>query len=169
MFRFHRVLITAAFLALSTHAFASGQLFSGIVERQTVQAAGTPDCARPCPVLSTPLADGGARVCISNDGGCQVAEIKVLHDFLGSDAGATRRIASRTGEFGELNFPSTKDAILVQVIGVASHWAPLYTHDGVESVDAGAVKHFEGLDAAALHPDADGRIAVSQLVRQLAH
>lgn len=168
MFPFRRVVLATVCLTLSAHVAASGLLFAGTVERQVVQSSGTPDCARPCPALATPLPNGGTRICLSNAGGCQVAEIKVLHDFVGNEAGDMRHIASRTGEFGRLNFPSSADPILVQVIGDAHHWAPLDTHDGVESVDARFIDRFDGLDRAALRPDANGRIAVSQLVQQLA-
>lgn len=160
---------TLMMAALSANAFAADMLFSGTVQRQVVTPSGTPDCARPCPAENVINADGTTRICISNAGGCQLAEIKVQHDFLGNDDGALKRIASRTGEWGKLHFPDSTAPVLVYVRDDSSIWTPIHVRDGVESVDAAFLKRLKVLGLEALHPDADGRIPVTQLARALAH
>lgn len=155
--------------AMSANIFAADMLFSGAVQHQVVTPSGTPDCAPPCPANNVSNADGTTHVCISNAGGCQLAEIMVLHDFLGHDDGALKRIGSRTGEWGKLHFPDSTAPVLVYVHDDSSLWTPIHVRDGVESVDAAFLKRLKGLDLADLHPDADGRIPVTQLARALAH
>lgn len=62
-----------------------------------------------------PDANGVRHVCISNDGECQAAEIKVLTDYLGSSTAATQTFASRIGEWGRLSMPNSPQPLLVNV------------------------------------------------------
>lgn len=154
-------------IAVSTHAFAD-QLFTGTVLHQVVQSSGTAECAAPpAPVTSTPLPNGGTHVTISNYGGCQLAEIRVLHDFAGTDDGEIRRIASRSGEFDRLNFPTSGATILVQVGGDGSHWAPVLNENGVAVFPASFLRNFKGLDPAVFHPNPNGLIPLDELASQL--
>ena len=167
---FYRVLLTSAVFAIAGYAGATELLFSGIVQRQTMVASGTPDCARPCPASPGPDADGITHVCISNAGGCQVAEITVLHDYLGTSGHATERFKTRTGEFGGLNFPDTTTTILVHAVDGDARWTMLASQDGVDVIDASdrqLLKRFARLHPGTLTPDAGGKLAVTQLVSHI--
>ena len=144
-------------------------LFTGTVVHQRVTPSGAPGCSPPCPANPPTNANGTTTVCISNAGGCQLADIKVLHDFLGTSDGTMRRIASRTGEWGALHFPDSAAPVLVYVHDDSSSWTPVHVSDGVESFDATFLKRLHGVDRNALHADADGRIPVTELAAALAH
>lgn len=164
-----RLFSAALSIALSTNALATDMLFSGEVQRQVATSSGMPDCARPCPAQQPPDAHGVTRVCVSNAGGCQIADIKVLHDFLGTaPEDEIQHIASRTGEWNQLHFSDSVRPLLVYVHDGASASTLLYTRDGVDAIDASFARRVGGIDAGAIHPDADGRIPVTQLA-QLMH
>ena len=165
-----RIALAAAFLALSIHAGATELLFAGVVERQVVTSSGTPDCALPCPANSAPDANGMIHVCVSNAGGCQVAEITVLHDYLGTASNRIESFNSRTGEFGRLNFPDSTTPILIHAVDGAATWTGLSTHDGIETIAAADKRllwRFTKLHPGAFTPDAEGNIPVAQLVQRL--
>jgi ketosteroid isomerase-like protein len=154
----------------ASSASAVEMLFAGVVERQSITSSGAPDCARPCPVSPTPDTNGATRVCVSNAGSCQVAEIRVLHDYLGTAGHATESFSTRTGEFGRLNFPDSTTPILVHAVDGGASWTTLTTHDGVDVIDAAdqrLLRPFTKLHPGALTPDATGAIPVAQLVQRL--
>lgn len=170
MLNVHRILIAAAYLAMSAHAGATELLFSGVVQRQTVAPSGTADCARPCPANSAPDANGMTRVCISNAGGCQVVEITVLHDYLGTSGKETESFRSRTGEFGGLNFPNSTMPILVHAVDGDASWTMLTEQNGVDVFDPADKRllwRFIKLHPGELKPDANGAIPVTQLVQRI--
>lgn len=171
MTRLLRYLVSIALaLAWSTNASASEQLFTGAVQRQIVEPSGTPDCALPCPAHPKPEANGMTRVCISNAGGCQVVELKVLHDYLGTSNEPVERFSSRTGEWGQLRFPDSTTPVLVHAVDGVAHWMPLTTRDGVDSIDPKDTafrRAFFALQAVTFTLDADGQLPVAQLAQQL--
>lgn len=166
----HRVMLSAALLAMSAHAGATELLFSGTVERQIVQPSGTPDCASPCPANSAPDAHGSARVCVSNRGGCQVVEVRVLHDYLGTARAPMERFTSRTGEWGKLNFPDSNQPILVHAVDGVAHWTALTTRDGADAIDTADTAfmgQFVKQHAATFTPGGDRKLPVAQLVQRI--
>jgi hypothetical protein len=171
MTRLSRYLVSIALaLAWSTSVSASEQLFTGSVQRQIVAPSGTPDCARPCPANQRPDANGVTRVCVSNAGGCQVVEVKVLHDYLGTSNEPVERFSSRTGEWGQLSFPDSAAPVLVHAVDGVAHWMPLTTRDGVDVIDpkdAAFRRAFFQLQGVTFTLDADGKLPVAQLVQQL--
>ena len=165
MFNPRFLLLFAAFAALSAHA--SEQLFTGSVQRQIVASSGTPDCALPCPAQQPPDANGVTHVCISNAGGCQVVELKVLHDYLGTSTESVEKFSSRTGEWGKLNFPDSAAPLLVHAVDGVAHWTALTIRDGVDLIDPKDkvfMRAFATLHAVTFTPDADGLVPVTQLV-----
>ena len=168
MFNVRFLLLLAAFAALSAHA--SEQLFTGTVQRQIVTPSGTPDCALPCPAQQPPDANGVTHVCISNMGGCQVVELKVLHDYLGTSSEPVEQFSSRTGEWGQLHFPDSTTPVLVHAVDGVAQWMPLTTRDGVDVIDpkdSAFRRAFFQLRGVTFTLDADGTLPVAQLVQQL--
>lgn len=168
MFNVRFLLLLAAFAALSAHA--SEQLFTGTVQRQIVEPSGTPDCPPPCPANPKPDANGMTRVCVSNAGGCQVVEVKVLHDYLGTSNETVQKFSSRTGEWGQLHFPDSATPVLVHAVDGVAHWMPLTTRDGVDLIDPKDTafrRAFFQLRGVTFPLDADGKLPVAHLVQQL--
>lgn len=163
----HFLLMTMVCTALPAPASASDQLFAGTVQRQIVEPSGTSDCPPPCPANPKPDANGMTRVCVSNAGGCQIVELKVLHDYLGSSNEPIEKFSSRTGEWGKLNFPDSATPVLVHAVDGVAHWTELTTRDGVDLIDPrnkAFMRTFTTLHAVTFTPDADGLVPVTQLV-----
>ncbi len=125
-----------ATLCLTFNATAEPLLFTGQVQSITLQPSGVGQCSLPCGAPKPPV-NGIQSICISNMGGCQNAIVKVLTDHLGGGAeGKELAFASRTGEWGKLNFPNMAEPILVYSRGGQPRWHPLVEREGTSYVDA---------------------------------
>lgn len=132
--RRHLLTLLAAF-GLHYAASAEQLLFTGQVQSLTLQPSGVGQCAPPCGWPEKQPANGLQKICITNQGGCQIASIKVLVDHLGRDEDKVMEFTSRTGEWGKLNFPVTRDPILVYAHEGKPNWLPLVERDGTTYVD----------------------------------
>ncbi len=129
-----KVLISAMGLTLATTSLAEEFLFVGQTQQLTLQPSGVGACPPPC---GWPKAakDGIESVCISNAGGCQIATVKVIKDFLANGDAATRTFEARTGEWGGLLLPVTGQPLLVYRNNGGTWWAPVVERDGKQFVD----------------------------------
>ena len=148
-------------LMFSQAAFAEELLFTGQVQSITLQPSGVGQCRRACD--DTPP----GMVCISNQGGCQDAVLMVLTDHLGSRNGATLRFASRTDEWGRLNFPDEETPILVYAKDGQATWAPLTVRHNKAYFKADAMRGEIRATVKALDLNADGEAALDQLIERL--
>jgi len=156
-----RLTLLLCSLAFSQAAFAEEWLFTGQVQSITLQPSGLGQCKRAC--ADTPP----GSVCISNEGGCQDAVLKIVEDHLGSRTGETVHFASRTGEWGKLNFPNDDALILVYAKDGHTTWAPLTTRDGKAYFKASAMHGEIRTKLQMLTQDADGEAELDQLIAAL--
>jgi hypothetical protein len=124
------VVIGIAAGAAMAPALAQELLVTGRVESILLQPNGARDCPMIEPVSTTTNEQGVTRLTISNMGGCQIAEVKVEQVLAGTAGGATLKFASRTGEWGRLNFPDSHELILVAVDHGRPVWFATSMRDG---------------------------------------
>jgi hypothetical protein len=148
-------------LVFSQAAFAEELLFTGQVQSISIQPSGVGQCRQAC--ADTPP----GMVCVSNQGGCQDAELKVLKDHLGSRNGATLHFASRTGEWGRLNFPDSGRPILVYAKDGQATWAPLTLHGDKAYFQPNEMHGEIRQVAQAFMQDEGGEVALDQLIEKL--
>ncbi|WP_342120027.1 hypothetical protein [Pseudoduganella sp. OTU4001] len=121
--------------SFSPSALAETLLFTGQVQSITIQPSGVGLCAPPCGWPEKAPKNGIQTVCITNQGACQNASIKVLTDHLGRSDGQVKEFGSRTGEWGGYKFPLKAEPILVIARDGASTWLPLIERDGITYVE----------------------------------
>ncbi|RJG22537.1 hypothetical protein D3872_05205 [Massilia cavernae] len=107
------------------------------------------------------------RICLSNQGGCQTVEVKVVTQYLGSNNDATHTFRSRTGEWGGLNFPMTSNVILVHASDGKATWAPLVSRDGKTYFKAASMSSVGVVPVWKLEKDADGNVPLETLVGRI--
>jgi len=148
-------------LMFSQAAFAEELLFTGQVQSITLQPSGIDQCKRAC-------ADAPpGMVCVSNQGGCQDAVLKVLTDHLGSRDGAVLHFPSRTDEWGRLNFPNDEAPILVYAKDGQATWAPLTVNDNKSWFKASVLRGGIRTMAQSLEQNGDGEASLDQLIEKL--
>jgi hypothetical protein len=159
--------LSGALLAAASHSVvAEERLFTGQVQSITLQPSGVGQCSQPCPPpAEPPRRNELQRVCISNMGGCQKAVVKILVDHLGTEQGKELEFPSRTGEWGELNFPVTDDPILVYAFNGRATWTHIVERAGQVYVNPqvlgrrGKIPHLE-----ELQKNQDGNVLLSDLL-----
>lgn len=123
-------LFLATLIVLPLSAASEPLLFTGQVQSITLEPSGVGQCSLPCGAPKPPV-DGIQSICISNAGGCQKAMVKILTDHLGGRSeGEVLEFASRTGEWGRLNFPNAPEPILVYAREGHPRWLPLVERNG---------------------------------------
>lgn len=127
-------LLAAALLGICSLASADDVLLTGHVQQVILQPFGTENCPEPCPVIATPLPNGGHRICITNAGGCQTLEVKVDHVYRGT-SGPTRRFRSAIGEFGP-SFRTPREQIVVSESDGQVYWSHVTRKDGKLFIDS---------------------------------
>lgn len=128
-------------------AAAQDVLLTGHVRRVVLHPSGGPECPPVCPAPAARNPDGSNRVCISNDGGCQIMDVDIDHVYRGAASGMTRRFTSRIGEFGP-SFPVTTRQLVVSERGGVVSWSEATERDGRIYVDPPHPRHAGGvLDA----------------------
>lgn len=151
-------------LTLSAPAVATELLFAGQVQQLTLQPSGVGDCPPMCPTDAGPDKNGVRHVCVSNAGGCQIADIKVVTDYLASSETPLQSFKSRTGEWGQLNFPVSEKLILVHAVDGVATWAPLTIRDGKTYFKAADMREINRVPVRSLARDDDGLVPVELLV-----
>ena len=121
--------IAIGLLAACSIASAQDVVLTGYVQRVILQPSGTEDCPPPCPVSTAIHPDGVQTVCVSNQGGCQMMEVKVDRVYRGVAQGQMRQFRSRIGEWG-LSFPNTSRKIVVSEEGGSVLWSLATERDG---------------------------------------
>lgn len=121
-------------LTLAASSYAQDLLFTGQVQQLTHKPSGVGDCPPPCGWPKPPK-DGIEMVCISNQGGCQIAEVNVIHDYLANNSARSHTIRARTGEWGGDILPVTAQTILVYSRPGSTRWAPIIERDGKQYVE----------------------------------
>jgi hypothetical protein len=130
------VLIFLFGLVIAMNSHADEFLFAGQVQQLTFKPSGLNDCPPPCGWPKPPK-EGIESVCISNMGGCQIAEIKVIKDYLGNANAALQTIHARTGEWGDFVLPVRVETILIHAKDGSTRWAPIVERDGKLLVEPG--------------------------------
>jgi hypothetical protein len=159
--------MSALSLTLTTPCAAEELLFTAQVQKLTLQPSGVGDCPPPCPAVKATDADGRVSVCVTNAGGCQTAEVKLVSDYIGTRKAGMHVFKSRTGEWGQLNFPNTPELILVHAVDGKTTWAPLSVRDGKTYFKATAMRQVGPVPVQSLAPDADGLVPVEVLIERV--
>lgn len=148
-------------LVFSQAAVADELLFTGQVQSITLQPSGVGQCKRACADMPP------GRVCISNEGGCQDAALKVITGHLGARDGELLHFPSRSGEWGTLNFPADDAPILVYVKDGQATWAPLNVHGDKSWFKVSAMRGEIRTLAQSLEQNGEGEAALDQLIEKL--
>jgi hypothetical protein len=142
-------------------------MVSGRVERISLLPSGTNECPARCPATATPQLDGTTLICISNDCGCQVTDIRVDQVLLGNGPGEVLQVKSRLGEWCKPTFPNSTGLLLVQMKNGTAHWSKIDTRDGVRLFDAKSFDAIGKVTVASLK-HANGQVLLEDLLRNLA-
>lgn len=142
-------------------------LVSGRVERISLLPSGTTECPVQCPATGTLQLDGTTHVCISNDCGCQVTDIKVDQVFLGNGPGEVLHVKSRLGEWCRPTFPNSSGQLLVQMKNGTARWSRIDNRDGVRLFDAKSFDAIGKVSVASLKHE-NGQVQLEDLLRNLA-
>jgi hypothetical protein len=161
------VVIGIAAGAAMAPSSAQELLVTGRVESILLQPNGARDCPMIEPVSTTTNEQGVTRLTISNMGGCQIAEVSVEQVLAGTAGGATLKFASRTGEWGRLNFPNSHELILVSVDHGRPAWFATSMRDGKLYFKPDGVRSVAGVPLDSLQAGADG-IALDALLARVA-
>jgi hypothetical protein len=121
-------------LSLGAHCHAEEFLFAGQVQQLTYKPSGVGDCPPPCG-WPKPAKEGIEMVCITNQGACQIAQIKVIQDYLASNGARSYTIEARTGEWGGHILPMTDKTLLIFSRKGGTWWAPIIERDGKQFVE----------------------------------
>jgi hypothetical protein len=154
-------------MARCVAAPAGELLVSGHVEKVVDCLNGSAGCPAACPPDSTEGAVS-RRVCVSNACGTETADIRVDKVFAGSDAGKVLHIETPIGESCKAVFAVSAQPVLVQLGAGQPRWSPIIDRDGKAYVKAAAFGSVGGIAVAALPADADGLVALDQLLTSLA-
>jgi hypothetical protein len=142
-----RALTAALVLGICSLATAQDVLLAGHVQRVILQPAGTENCPKLCPVMSTKHPDGTTTICISNQGGCETMDVKVDQVYAGQ-ADGVRQFKERVGEFGP-HFATTSEQVIVSQERNVVHVAAIFEQDGKQFIDPKRLWKFNGLAASS--------------------
>lgn len=142
-------------------------LVAGRVDKIALLPSGTDACPRVCPQIATPLPNGGTHVCISNDCGCQVTDIKVDQLLLGTDPGAVLQVTSRLGEWCKPTFPISDSPLLVHLRNGTARWSLLDTQQAARRFDAKPFDTIGKVRVDTLTHDG-GKVRLDELIDKLA-
>lgn len=163
-----KFLVSAAILgATSALAQSAEVLVAGRVDKIALLPSGSNACPALCPQMATPLPNGGTHVCLSNDCGCQVTDIKVDKVLLGNDPGAVLQVTSRLGEWCKPTFPVSSSPLLVHMRDGTAHWSLLETQQAARRFDA---KPFDTIGKVRVDslPQDGGKVRLDELIERLA-
>ena len=139
-------------------------LFSAQVQQVTLTPDGVGSCAPAC--APKPDNKGVRQVCISNSPGCEVAEVKVVKNHVGTATGVVV-LRARIGEWDELHIPIRSNPILVHVVDGRTSWAPLVERGGVTLFDATSMRKIGKVDVRQLPRDEEGLVPLDVLIARM--
>lgn len=137
-------IITCGLLAFCSIASAQNALITGHVQRVVLLPDGAETCPPVCPTPAPIGRNGVQTVCITNQGGCQIMEVKVDHDYRGASQGQIKEFRSRIGEWGP-SFPVTNKQILVMEHAGHASWFPITEVDGKSFIDPKSIPTVHGV------------------------
>ena len=158
--------IAALALAVASPCKAQVLLFAGQVQQQTLVPDGAGWCEAAC-APTEPVPKGMHRVCFSNSPGCQLAEVKVIKNYMGTSEGTTQSFRTRIGEWGKIDFPTMSSSILVYVVNGQTSWAPLIERGAKTYFNATTMRQLGKLDPRTLPADKDGLVLLDVLIERI--
>jgi len=140
-------IITSALLAFCSIASAQNA-YTGHVQRLILMPPGTDQCPPACPATAPTGPNGLQTVCITNQGGCEVLEVKIDHDYRGTSQGQLKEFRQRIGEWGP-RFPVTGQQILLVENGGHVTWSPVTEVNGKLFVEARRMPNIDGVQTSS--------------------
>ena len=161
------LLIVVLLMANCAASWAGELLVSGHVEKVADCLAGSGGCPAVCPAQSA-AGDGSRRACLSNACGMEKADIKVDTVLAGTGAGKAMHIETPVGEWCKPVFAMSPEPVLIQLGAGQPRWSPIIDKDGKAYFKAAAFRSIGGVTVNTLPADADGLVALDQLLISLA-
>jgi hypothetical protein len=146
-FMFKQIVLAAALCGVGNVASADDVLMTAYVQQVILQPRGSAQCPELCPEAAPGNPDAPKRVCVGNDGGCQIIDVKVQQVYRGQAAGPMRRFASRIGEWGP-NYPLSSRLIAISEDRGNVYWSPITERDGRILIDPQRLRFIGGVQIA---------------------